>query len=395
MKKTLSMILALIMLLSMLSVCVYAQDMSKDQISRTDIQLLTSDFVLANIAENPDCTWNTNMQAMETPLFNTDDSIVAYYVAFDNIDGTPNGYLVINASAQNPSVLEYAFGTAHDDLVPYGRTYYATLGDYFTKDELSRSKTRALSEGKQSLNIENIWDTMSTINYSAQARLSALRSYASENVSVLNEINSRSTNLWGISTSLPSGTWTSNDVLTNCALGVDYYTTELFEDNHDNHCGATAAINVLKYYGVRLNYNLVVPGVASAFDYLYTNTGNGRATYPPKLISALNSYISNRKNAGTLSSSVSITTEQYTEYGTYRSRMVSCINNGKMPLLMIWSTQGAHWVNVVAYYTYSNGNTYVRIIDNWNPDINHYYVFESGYVFNENIGGMVSAKITK
>ena len=150
MKKALSMIIAAIMLFSMLSVCVYAQETSNDLISRTDIQLLTSDFVLANIAGNPDCTWKTNMQAIETPLFNTDDGIVAYYVAFDNIDGTPNGYLVINASAQNPSVLEYAFGTAHDDLVPYGRTYYSTLGDYFTKDELARSKTRVLSETKQS-----------------------------------------------------------------------------------------------------------------------------------------------------------------------------------------------------------------------------------------------------
>lgn len=395
MKKTLSMILALIMLLSMLSVCVYAQDMSKDQISRTDIQLLTSDFVLANITGNPDCTWKTNMQAIETPLFNTDDSIVAYYVAFDNIDGTPNGYLVINASAQNPSVLEYAFGTAHDDLVPNGRTYYATLGDYFTKDELARSKTRVLSETKQSLNIENVWDTINTINYSAQARLSALRSYASENVSVLNGINSRSTNSWGISTSLPSGTWTSNDALTNCAAGVPYYTTDLFASNHTNHCGATAAINVLKYYGARLNYNFVVPGVASAFDYLYANSGNGGPTLPAGLIRTLKNYVSNRKSAGTIASTTAITTEQYTEYGTYRSKMISCINNGKMPLLMIWSTQGAHWVNVVAYYTYSNGNTYVRIIDNWNTDINRYYVFESAYVFNENIGGMISVKITK
>jgi hypothetical protein len=178
-------------------------------------------------------------------------------------------------------------------------------------------------------------------------------------------------------------------------VGAPYYTTGNFSDGHDNHCGATAALNVLKYYGARLNYNFIAPSPASAFEYLYTNSGNGGPTLPAGMIRTLNNYISNRKSSGSIASSTAISTTQYTDTLLYRTNMVSCINTGKMPLLMIWSMEGAHWVNVVAYYTYSNGNTYVRIIDNWYADMSRYYVFESANTLNGNIGSMVSAKITK
>ena len=404
MKKTVSLILALLMFVTMLSVSVYAQDTTDELITKSDIQLLASDFVLANIKGNDDSTWNTDMRASETPLYDVNDKIVAYYVAFDNVDGNPNGYLVVNASKQNPSVLEYAFNTPHDDIVVGQKNYYSTCGLYFTKSQSKSKEEQFVTSTGITFPYPNvksandIWESINTPNSAAAKKLSTLQNYANKNVRVFSEINTRATDSWGISTSLPSGSWTASDTLTSCSLGVPYHTTSSLANgnsSYTNHCGSTAAMNVLKYYGARLNSNFTVPSVASAFSFLYTNTGNGGATLPPKLRTALSSYITNRKNAGSLSSNVNITTSQYTEFASYYSNLVSCINNGKMPLLMIWSSAGAHWVNVVAYYTYSNGNAYVRIIDNWHTDINRYYVFQTQHTVNGSIGGMISVKITK
>lgn len=79
------------------------------------------------------------MMARETPLYGMNDEIVAFYVAFDNAGGTPNGYLVVNASPQNPSVMEYAFATAHNEISVNQTNYYATMGIYLTKDMNARS----------------------------------------------------------------------------------------------------------------------------------------------------------------------------------------------------------------------------------------------------------------
>lgn len=104
---------------------------------RVNVNTITSFFT--NIYNTKDCTWNTAMMARETPLYGMNDEIVAFYVAFDNADGTPNGYLVVNASPPNPSVMEYAFATAHNEISVNQTNYYATMGVYLTKDMNARS----------------------------------------------------------------------------------------------------------------------------------------------------------------------------------------------------------------------------------------------------------------
>ena len=71
---------------------------------------------MTNIKNDAKCTWNTQMLATETPLYGPKDELVAFYVAFHNSDGSPNGYLVINASPLNPCILEYAFDTGHEAI---------------------------------------------------------------------------------------------------------------------------------------------------------------------------------------------------------------------------------------------------------------------------------------
>ena len=66
-----------------------------------------------------------------------------------------------------------------------------------------------------------------------------------------------------------------------------------------------------------------------------------------------------------------------------------------MPLINIWKGLESHWINIVAYRLYANGNCYVQVITNWNEDINHYYIFQTAYTLNEGIGSLIAVKITK
>lgn len=61
----------------------------------------------------------------------------------------------------------------------------------------------------------------------------------------------------------------------------------------------------------------------------------------------------------------------------------------------IWSGLESHWINLLGYYNYSDGNCYVRVLNNWQGDINRFYVFQTGYTVNGNIGALISARITK
>jgi len=400
MKKIVSVILAVILI--MIPMTSLAKEVPESLITVSDLQIITSDFVMANIYNNENCTWNTSMKAKETPLYGMDDNINSYYVAFNNEDGTPNGYLVVNASVNNPSVLEYAFGTKHEEIAEGKKNYYATFGTYLTKEfdqekncDVFKSKGETLSLVSQAKDkINGLWKKINKKNDQAVIQLKKRKDNAAM-CSLSTSIMASTTNLnseWNILTSLPSGSWSSYDILSSCSLGVPYYTTYEFS-NYTNHCGATAAINVLKYYGARLSYDFIKPNKESAFNYLYVNTGNGNLTLPTTLLSGLNSYIKNRKNNGYLPSNVQITTYQYTDL--YYNNMKSCINNGKMPMMNIWSGLNSHWVNIVAYYLYSNGNCYVRIINNWDNDINKYYLFQTGYEINGLIGSLIAAKITK
>lgn len=122
-------------------------------ISLYELKLLTSDFVLTNINSTEQCTWNTAMVAREIPLYDFDGKIVAYYVALFNADNLPNGYIVVNASVQNPIVLEYAFNTSHKEINNTDKVYYATSGVFFSGNPAQ--KRVILSRDNSSIVIDN------------------------------------------------------------------------------------------------------------------------------------------------------------------------------------------------------------------------------------------------
>lgn len=394
MKKLIALLLSFLIIV--LPVAAMANTTDTSIISLYELKLLTSDFVLTNINNTEQCTWNTDMAAKETPLYDFDSKIVAYYVALFNADNSPNGYIVVNASVQNPIVLEYAFDTGHKEINNTGKVYYATSGAFFSESSVqkrlisSRDNSSIVIDDGTSEKMRDLWSDMNCENIPAKAHLQSLKN------SIVNSeknITTREGADWGMITTLPYSSWEDQDSLLNYASGAPYYRT--YDFSGSNHCGAVAALNVLKYYQTRLGSTLIKPNVNTAFNYLYQNTGNGSLTTPSNMQSALNSYIADRKSSGYLSSNIGISILPY--YVNHFSRIKSCINGGKMPLLYIWKDNAfmqAHWINILAYYLHSNGTCYIRILNQWDSDVNHYYLLKTSTGTNSNLGYIVSVQIT-
>lgn len=394
MKKLVAFLLSFLIIV--LPVAAMANTTDTSIISLYELKLLTSDFVLTNINNTEQCTWNTDMVAKETPLYDFDGRIVAYYVALFNADNSPNGYIVVNASVQNPIVLEYAFDTSHKEINNTGKVYYATSGAFFSESSVqkrlisSRDNSSIVIDDGTSEKMRDLWSDMNCENIPAKSHLQSLKN------SIVNSekhIATRTGADWGMITTLPYSSWEDQDSLLNYASGAPYFIMDEFSGT--NHCGSIAALNVLKYYQTRLGSTLIKPNPNTAFNYLYQNTGNGSLTTPSNMQSALNSYIADRKSSGYLSSNIGISILPY--YVNHFSRIKSCINGGKMPLLYIWKDNAfmqAHWINILAYYLHSNGTCYIRILNQWDSDVNHYYLLKTSTGTNSNVGYIVSVQIT-
>ena len=406
-KKTVCLLLIVLMVFALAPTAGLAA--GEDALSTADIQLLVSDFVQSNINDNADCTWNLDMTAKETPLYDTNDKVAAYYVALSNPGGKPNGYVVVNASPENPAILEYAFDCGHEELAQNGKTYYGTMGMFLTK---AQSKARSgevylyhgqeISAKEVSGQMESVWESMNKKDAEAQAVLKDLKAYAKQESRTTDQdimiLMDNSPAGWGI-LNIPNPSnkkILSSDFLSKATTTTYHYMEEKEFSNYQNHCGTIASLNILKYYDTRLNYRLIKPSKTKAAEYLYKNTGNGGATTPTKIPSAIKSYIADRKKSGSIADSVTVSSGQCTTKNSYLSNMKSCIKNGRMPLMNIWNgmTQ-SHWINIIGYYTYADDSTYVRVLDNWDKTTNHYYQFYANGTLNTRIGALINVKITK
>ena len=393
MKRLISMILSIIMVLMVLpGIALATNETERHVISTEEVKLIVSNHVLTCIANDENCTWTINDKCTTTNLYGLDDRIVAFLVSIVGQDHTDNGYVVVCASTNNPCILEYGYAGETPNL-SRGNTYYSTMGLYYGLDgstlvNLTDGSKHSIKDMKEQF--DTTWSSVQNVNNASKAQLELLKSDMST------QIADRGSGSWGLITSLPSGTWDDDDALTGCAL-PSYYGTDDFSGT--NHCGPTSGMNVLTYYKSRTGFNLLeldssegFGSINSIFSYLYRNMGNGNATLPTSYRSALKDYISTRKANNTSWSSVSIS--QASQNITY-SNLKSNINGGRMPYLVIWNGLEAHYINPVAYYLFSgSNNVYVRVIDNWGNGIYRYYLFRTGSVNNSAITHMGYVQIT-
>ena len=306
-----------------------------------------------------------------------------------------NGYLVICATEDNPSDIEYGY-SASPKISPNSHTYYFTMGLYFdinrgTYRNMADNSTCGLKEMKEKY--ADVTASVSIPCSLAQKNLTNLR------IAYKGITKMKGGGQWNILGELPSGTIQESGKLYKCLRVKKYFVTSDFQGT--NHCGPTSGMNVLRYYSKRLLFSLLSSDTnlglstdTDIFNYLYTRMGNGGATFPNSYRSALKTYISARKNSSSGWSNVSISSASQTK--TY-SNIKNDVDKGRMAYLIIWNGLQAHYINVVGYYRYSTSdNVYVHVINNWNSKPNYYYLFRTGSSsYNSAISHMGYCKISK
>ena len=393
MKRSISIIIALIMvLLTVPNLALATNETNQDTISANEVQLIVSEHVITCINNDESCTWTTSDRCSTTNLYNLTGEVVAYFVSVIGASNKDNGYIVVCASTANPSVLEYGYAGTSPKL-GHGNTCYMTMGLYYEMDGNMVINLRDSSEHRLSdmqVKFSQIWSAVQNENTVAKTQVANLKAIEKDAPAI------KGGGDWGLLTSLPSGTWSDWDTLTNCAL-PSYYSTSDFSGT--NNCGPTSGMNVLAYYKTRTGFNLLeldssegFGSVNNIYANLYQNMGNGGATLPSSYRTAIYNYITTRKANNSNGSGVSITrASQSITYANLKSN----INNGRMTHLVIWNGLEAHYINPVSFYLFdSNSNVYTRVIDNWGNGINRYYVFRTGNTINSAISHMGYVKIT-
>ena len=392
MKKVISLILVITILMFSMPALTNAEA-ENGSISETDVMLIASQHIILCIENDASCPWMISNTCYTYPLYDLNDNVWAYYVSVLDQE-SDNGYIVICASKENPSVIEYGYSRS-PEVSDSSHTFYFTMGLFFNYERgtcrnIFDNKTYEITE--LSAKYGDITSSVVLSCPSAQRNLKELRT-AYKNVNVV-----KSGGGWNILDELPTGVAEEIGLLSKSLIS-DYFVTSDFSGT--NHCGPTSGMNVLKYYTKKLSFNLLSADTGlglydndDIFSFLYTRMGNGGPTLPGSYRSALQTYINTRKSNSSGWSSVSISCNSQTKsYNNIKSN----ITNGRMAYLVIWNGLQAHYINVIGYYKYSTSeNVYVRVINNWNRQPNYYYLFRTGAsTYNSAISHMGYSKITK
>lgn len=177
-------------------------------------------------------------------------------------------------------------------------------------------------------------------------------------------------------TDLPRGIFTSNHI--PATLGSMWGTTSEFAGigGAANHCGSTAAFNVIAYYRNRLSRPALMLSARSAtFAALHARIGDGPVLFNA-LVGGLKSYVQSRG-----SSFGSAVTGGWV--GIKRE-----IDAGRMAIMLLtFSLFNWHYVNAIGYRRYQSGGDYIQVVNGWENTT-------ARYVLASSFGGSYRTHIT-
>ena len=345
-------------------------------------------------ADDEETIWNEDSYITGIiPLYGSDDEIMAYYVKI-----APSGYMIVNADINNPGVLEFAY--SHDNyteinaeysggqkiyyngprslLVKKNNEYYFIGGNTYEKiseTEYTQNNTTIKNSingaSTNAINMEKVINLHTWINY---IELNDIATFNTETVNNVSTVVS--TNNYGIIGSglLPTGSYTSG-ILYGCSLNnIDYVVTGDFtEDYVYNHCASTSAANMMAYYAWYYSDDSLLENsnTEHTFYVLYEDYLGPGPVWVDEYQDGINDYLYYNTqydvNFGTI-----------TSWSGAKSHLAYYDDgDNHMLYLLIWDGLEAHYVNGVGYRDYSSGSQHVRIIDNWNRNINYYINYSS------------------
>lgn len=306
------------------------------------------------------------------PLYDINDSVIAYYVEF-----APSGYAVVNNNINNPVLLE--FSTAQytefleilsesessqdgnsDDHICYGGAsnffFLSDLQAYANNISTLSADTDTTFE-----QLSQLYAYMSNTNNTACNNHSAMRNYV-ESSSGYNRSTRTSYTLselkemFGIYDSLPATNLSYSNAIME-ATRVTYGTTGEFGsiEGVEDHCAATAAFNLILFEAFFLDCpSLIInDNRETTFRMIHSHIGNG-----PVLFATYNAGLSRYVQAMGKTYHYSV--------GTGYSSIKSGINSNHMStVLLCGNLINWHMVLAFGYREYTDGTKYIRIIDGW------------------------------
>lgn len=274
--------------------------------------------------------------------------------------------MVVNASPENPCILEFGYGEKSGNLIEQYRTcdeekiYYLYGGTYFSEE--------GFKEAYSSDIVENIVSISPKPNYALSEKIDYLYS---EYKSLKNTMGLSSD--YGIIDygDLPSGTVFTGDLTEIYSLSW----ARTSDTSDENNCGPTSGTNALIFFGNLLGVNFV-PDKATTNSALHSAMKTGSlGTSVSNYCSGLKAYVKDKSPSRT------VTTSSSTGYSW--NTLKSNVQNDKMAVAYIRpiGIGAAHYINYVGYRQYYSDYqvNYVRILDNWNDTSDKYILYDTSY----------------
>ena len=303
------------------------------------------------------------------PLYNEENQVIAYYVSFE-----PSGYVIVNNNRQNPIALEFSDEDSlyKETMVSKSAGEPVFYGLNLDNDQVGVSlKSVEENDPLQFLSVQNQAEMTAHENIKSQV-LSSLRDRSNIQSSMQNDMQENNTislsalrgsydNIITDGSSLPSGSFSANNLpyYNSVTWGIMNDFSSIAGGN--NHCGATAAFNVINYYSVRYGRSALMNGSrANTFSSIFSKVGNGPVLFS-KINSGLQSYVNERG---------------YSYSGGscgYYSSIKSRVQSGQMCMILTSaSIINMHYINAIGYRDYTTGSSYIRVINEWDNSINKY-----------------------
>lgn len=165
---------------------------------------------------------------------------------------------------------------------------------------------------------------------------------------------------------MPKGDY--KDVIIDSADSMDWLTTYEVSDMAKNHCGAVAATNISLYYDKRGYEGLkILNSKLETFKSLHSIIGNGPVM---SLSKGLRKYFASRGYR-----------LSYGNLGSLKE-IKQAVDKGRIVgALLAKNLFNWHWVLIVGYREYSDGTTFVRLINGWDKTIDKFYSLHSGSIW--------------
>ena len=319
-----------------------------------EVEILTASYYyLYSKSEDADL-WNAKKRedVSVIPMYDTNGNINTYYVT------TPRGYVILHNNIENPAAIEFGEGRNEEieEILKKKSEYNIIYNGPYNIAEQEDIKT-----SEEDISLYDFYPELCEKNI----KLSNTIKNTEKLMNKMNAIESTSSD-WGFfnSSLLPIGNYVGRN-LGSCTT-TGWVQMSQFSDY--NHCGPTAATNILKWFYKR-GYSNVYRGSNLA-------TYNGVKSYLVQFpmtgaTASLRSGLTNYCSAWgyTLNS---------TQINTF-SQLKTAINNNRICDMLLQKGLEFHWIVIIGYRDYTDDSyEYVRVMNGWSTNTSTYYMIGQG-----------------